>query len=127
MHGCERSSGSSSKLALRPGERLVSSTWHTAQVYKLNMHMADFGHDCLKPTTLVSNWDGLGLFKGKEKQRPEPQRKVATAVKYWNRKGKLCYKASPQLKSTQRLSYNCMATSNVHAVVTLVVWLRTLG
>ena len=70
------------------------------------MNMADFGHGCLKPTTLVSNWQGLELFKGEGKRRPEPERKVATYVKYRNRSGKVCYKGSPELKSTQHLSYN---------------------
>ena len=84
------------------------------KVYELSMWMAHFNHPTPKRTILVSNSEQIAVLHRGRLSRSQKPASFPTAVKYVDGAGRVRYKGTTQLKSTQ-----CHDKSLVHLFVCL--------
>ena len=86
------------------------------KVYELSMWMAHFNHPTPKRTILVSNSEQIAVLHRGRLSRSQKPASFPTAVKYVDGAGRVRYKGTTQLKSTQ-----CHDKSLVHFVCMFTV------
>ena len=78
----------------------------TLKVWRQCFYMKDWGHDCCKKTLLWSTSKSVGRFYRGPLPKGSHRSAVRTVIKYVDKNGKVRYKGTKALKTTQLLDCN---------------------